>query len=273
MEVWMSLSVVAAAALAYFFVAERFHLFHAGPVDRERFRHRRPTFDPATMVVEPDPYAGGLARYTLMGVLGAGLVLASLPGDVVAGVQGIAQPVTAPGYAEKIVIDGTRTSSAAVLFDHDAHVEREGGDASCSRCHHAVRAGERATGCARCHRDMYRPTDTFDHRLHEARLGSKAGCATCHLDDAEKDAAHTKPCLECHTRMFPVNARIQPQHPPRLAAAPGYVPALHGLCIECHRERAQDARLHMPALGECATCHAGEVPAFDPVRPDERQRL
>ncbi len=273
MEVWMSLGVVAGAALVYFFIAEHFHLFHAGRVDREKFRFRKPTFDAGTMVVSPDPYTGGFARYTLMGVVGAGLALGFLPQNVFANLKGVARPVTPAGYADKIVLDANRTSQAPVLFDHKKHVEREGGDASCARCHHLVFAGERATGCTRCHRDMYRPTDTFDHRLHEARLGGGKGCATCHADDQPKDEAHTKACLECHKRMIPDRAVLKPQHPPRLAPAPGFVPAVHKMCGGCHEERAKDASLKKPALGQCASCHAGKVPTFDPTRPDDRQTL
>ncbi len=273
MEVWMSLGVVAAAALVYFFVAERFHLFHAGPVDREQFRYRLPTFDPGTLVVRPDPYAGGAARYTLMGVVGAGVVLAFLPQSTFAGLALRSQPVTPPGFADRIIIDGNR-SREAVAFDHKKHVEREGNDASCARCHHLLDPGERATGCARCHRDMYQLTSIFDHRLHAARLGTGKGCVSCHVDDtAAKDTAHTKPCLDCHTRMVPTAAVVRPRHPPQLGPAVGYVEAFHGLCIKCHEERAKDPRVNKPALGQCATCHTGKVPVFNPLKPDDRQTL
>ncbi len=272
-EVWMSLGVVAAAALVYFFIAERFHLFHAGPADRERFRHRRPTFEPGTLVASPDPYTGGFVRYSLMGVVGAALVMALLPGSVFAGLRGVKQPVSPVGYADRFIIDGNRAREA-VAFDHKKHVEREGGDASCARCHHLVFAGERATGCARCHSDMFRPTFTFDHDLHAARLGQRKGCVSCHDDpEAPKDAAHTKACLQCHTRMVPANAGVKPRHPPHLGDATGYVPALHGLCIGCHEVKAKDPVVAKPGLAQCATCHAGKVPAYDPMRPDERQRL
>jgi hypothetical protein len=273
MEVWVSLGVVAAAALAYFFVAERFHLFHAGPVDRERFRYRLPTFDPGTLVARPDPFAGGAARYTLMGVLGASAVLAILPQATFAGLAVPAQPAWPSGSGDRIVIDGNRARDA-VAFDHKRHVEREGGDASCSRCHHLLMPGERGTGCARCHGDMYRSSSIFDHRVHAERLGAGEGCASCHADDAApKDVAHTKPCLDCHKRMIAAGAAVQPRSPPRIGPAVGAVAAYHGLCIKCHEERAQDPRVDRPALSQCATCHRGGVPAFDPLHPDERQSL
>jgi hypothetical protein len=272
MELWISLGIVAAAALVYFFVAERFHLFHAGPVDREQFRYRLPSFDPGTLVVRPDPYAGGAARYTLMAVLGAAAVLAFLPQSAFAGLAGPRAPVTPPGFGDRLVIDGNRARDA-VAFDHRRHVEREGRDASCPRCHHLLKPGEQATGCARCHRDMKRATSIFDHRLHATHLGSRRGCVSCHTDDAAaKDAAHTKPCLDCHTRMLPTGATIRLRKPPRLGLAPGYVEALHALCVGCHEERSRDPRVGKPALGQCATCHAGNVPVFDPLRPDDRER-
>jgi Ni/Fe-hydrogenase subunit HybB-like protein len=270
MEVTVSVGIVAAAALAYFFVAERFHLFHAGPVDREQFKHRPPVFDPRTGVVQADPYAGGAGRYALAAVVGAAAVLALLPQSAFAGSPVPAQPVTPPGYGDRIVVDGNRRREA-VAFDHQKHVAREGGEASCPRCHHLVRPGERATGCARCHRDMSRPTSTFDHRLHATRFPGRAGCGTCHAGGAPKDLLHAKPCLECHTRMVPDGATLRPRHAPRLAPAPGYVSSLHRLCIACHEERSRDPRVGKPALGQCATCHAGTVPAFDPLRPDARQ--
>ena len=270
MEVWISLGVVAAAALAYFFVAERFHLFHAGPVDKERFRNALPTFDPATLVVQPDPYTAGASRYTLAGILGAAAVFALLPESAFGGPSSQLQPVSPSGYSDRIILDGNR-AGMAVAFDHKKHVEREGGDASCARCHHLSDWGGRATSCALCHREMYTSTSIFDHKLHVERLGTGQGCASCHVDNAvAKDVNHTKPCLDCHTRMLPQNAVIRPKNPPRLGPAVAYVSALHGLCIKCHEERAADPRVNKPALGQCTTCHTGKLPAFDPTKPEDR---
>jgi hypothetical protein len=273
MEVWMSLGVVAAAALAYFFVAERFNLFHAGPVKREQFRYNLPTFDPGTLVADPDPYTAGLGRYTLAAVFGAAVVLGFLPHSAFAGLSLKSQRVTPPGFGDRILIDGNRTREA-VLFEHKKHVQREGGEASCVTCHHLNNPAERTTGCARCHRDMHQTTSIFDHSLHAARLGTGKGCASCHVDNAAlKDVAHTKACLDCHTRMLPAGSGVKLRETPRLGPAPSYVNALHGMCIQCHQERAKDPRVNKPALAQCATCHTGKVPSFDPAKPDDRQTL
>lgn len=269
-EVWISLGIVAAAALVYFFVAERFRLFHAGPVDRERFRHQPPTFDPGTGVALLDPYAIGLARYSLAGLLGIAVVLAFLPQTAFAGLPVPRQPVRPPGLSDRIIIDGNRAGEA-VAFDHQKHVEREGNKTSCAKCHHLVDKGGQAGSCAQCHKDMYVSTSVFDHSLHAEQLGANAGCSKCHSDaNAPKDTEHSRACLDCHTKMVPQGATIKPRHPPRIGAASGYVPALHGLCVHCHEERSRDAKLKKPTLGECASCHNGKVSHFDPMKPEER---
>ncbi len=271
MEVAVSMGVVAAAALAYFFVAEHFHLFHAGRVDRESVRHLLPEFDPATGVARPDAWTFGVARCSLMLVLGAGAALALVPEHALSGVALRSDPVTPVGFSDRMVVDGNRRD-LAVAFDHKAHVTREGGDRSCGRCHHLNRPSDQATGCAACHRDMEVATPIFDHDLHARRLDAGPGCAACHVrDDEPKDSAHGRPCLDCHTRMVAEGARIQPRAAPRIGPAPGYRAAMHGLCVPCHEERARDVALDRPALGQCATCHPGSgVPALDPMRPEER---
>jgi len=197
-------------------------------------------------------------------------VLALLPESAFGGLAAAPEPVTPQGYSDHMVIDGNR-AGMAVAFDHKKHVEREGGDASCARCHHLSDWGGQATSCARCHRDMYQPTSIFDHELHVARLGTGPGCTSCHVDEsAPKDTAHTKPCLDCHTHMLPANAVIRPKNPPRLGLAVGYVRAMHGLCVKCHEEKAADPSLNKPTLGQCATCHTGDVPVFDPAKPEDR---
>jgi hypothetical protein len=270
MEIILSVGIVAGAALVYLFLAEHARILHSGRVDGARFRHHLPEFDRRTGVVRPDPYMGGLATNSLMVVLGGALALGLLPGSVVAGRVYEAHPVARVGYAPKMVLGGDRTD-AAVLFDHQAHVDREGGANSCGRCHHLLKPGETATGCSRCHRDMFQPVSIFDHELHQRRLGGSSGCAACHTDDAEpKDFAHGRPCLSCHTRMVAAGTPLPPKNPPRLGSAPGYVPALHGLCVGCHQERAKDPKLAKPHLGDCATCHKAEQTPMNPMKPDER---
>ncbi|MFH0900242.1 MAG: hypothetical protein V2A73_06405, partial [Pseudomonadota bacterium] len=117
-----SLGVVALAALAYFFVAEHFRLFHDGPIDRQALKHVPPQFD-GSGVMKTDPYGGGIGAFSLAGVLGAAIAVALLPEAALAGSPVSRQPVAAPVFGNQIVLDGDR-DGVAVAFDHRAHVER-----------------------------------------------------------------------------------------------------------------------------------------------------
>lgn len=59
--------------------------------------------------------------------------------------------------------------------------------------------------------------------------------------------------------MISAGARIQPEDPQRPRRAVGYMDAMHGLCVDCHRERAEE--LGKPRHGDCATCHREIVAA------------
>jgi hypothetical protein len=45
---------------------------------------------------------------------------------------------------------------------------------------------------------------------------------------------------------------------------------MHGLCIDCHKERA--AELERPHHGDCATCHHQAVASDGQVLTDRRRR-
>jgi Ni/Fe-hydrogenase subunit HybB-like protein len=271
MEIIISVGIVAGAALVYLFVAERFHLFHAGPQRTKDLKNQRPGFNASTGAAHPDPFHAGLARYSLMGVLGAALVLAALPETALAGFPRQSSPVTPPGFGDLLVIDGNRADEA-VAFPHQEHVDREGGEQSCASCHHLVLPGQENTGCARCHRDMYQETNIFNHEFHVERLETAEGCQACHGEERPLMMENTTACLDCHEGMEPEGATIELEQAPRLGLAANYTDAMHGLCVTCHQERATQPEINRPELGQCAGCHSDDVAAFDPLHPDERRQ-
>ena len=264
MEVVVSCGLVAAATLAFFYVAEHFHLFHAAPVRADESKYTPRESDPGAMVVRPDQYSWGRARYCAMAVLGAGVALALVPEYAFYG-GALRDESTTPGFAEKMVLDGNR-SDLAVHFNHALHISIAD---NCATCHHLVRPGEQATRCSHCHRDMERETNIFDHGLHAKRVEQGPGCSACHEPGFPPgDASHTKPCLKCHTKMVPSGSIILPKSAPWLGRAPGYKKAMHNLCIPCHKKNADVGKQD---LWRCATCHpASGIPTLDPFRPDER---
>ncbi len=127
------------------------------------------------------------------------------------------------GFTTALLIDGDRAGHA-VLFDHMAHRDRLGGEASCGRCHHRNLRFERGTPCANCHADMYRCTDTFVHDDHVTALGDNASCNRCHAaTETAKTRATATACVECHRAEIVEGIR-------RAAAA-----VLERQCVRRHR--------------------------------------
>lgn len=87
-----------------------------------------------------------------------------------------------------------------VLFDHAGHQERQGGAASCVKCHHRTIVLDRGTSCLTCHEYKYRATNTFDHAVHVERYGGNESCVKCHAEGQPKTVAGSKACSECHPK-------------------------------------------------------------------------
>jgi hypothetical protein len=189
------------------------------------------------------------------------------------------------GFATGLLIDGDRRGTA-VVFDHDGHQRRLGGEASCGRCHHRNLRLDRGTPCAVCHADMYRCTDTFNHQQHVEILGVNASCVRCHGEPgAAKTRANATPCLECHETEIidcftetrhPCASRAhsgdaacagchdsdmidlgatQANHRSRCGIAPGYRHSMHRLCIGCHCVYQAEVGADDPTMTRCSCCH------------------
>jgi hypothetical protein len=169
-----------------------------------------------------------------------------------------------------IAIDGNRDGTL-VFFNHDGHVEREGGDTSCTACHHLNMPLDSSTSCYQCHRDMYEPTSLFNHATHVHEHGGNEGCAECHNDySAVKNLETATGCGECHD--CPASPNPIVAAPGRTwRDAPGYVDAMHGLCITCHKQKIELSPERYPAaLERCDNCHdadlALELTSMTPAR-------
>jgi hypothetical protein len=146
-----------------------------------------------------------------------------------------------------------------VLFEHERHQADLGGRESCGRCHHRNAPLSSGTPCQRCHRDMYRTTDTFDHEAHATAHGGRASCAICHADPARpKTRAGAKACDDCHGAATPEATLVRVEGDREPGMAPGYAASLHGLCLECHRREDAARGAETPVLALCSNCHRPE---------------
>ncbi len=284
-EILVSLGIVALMALVFLFFVERLRVWEEPP---ELPGHLRPAVqDPLSGLYVRAPWLGAPQRAGIAFLAGGILTAALLEAGVANGSQPRPNPTAAPRLVSALriprvnapgnrlvlvmptasaesqpaplqratLIDGNR-SGRWVLFEHEAHQQRLGGDLSCGRCHHFNLPLERGTSCARCHRDMYRPTDTFAHDRHAAALGANRSCARCHRGGGDKTRATATPCRECHEREVSRNAEITVSPATVAGVAPGYVKALHGLCVPCHaRHEAAAVPAREPYLSRCPACH------------------
>jgi len=154
-----------------------------------------------------------------------------------------------------LMIDGNRNGDL-VLFDHDDHAERLGGEAACAKCHHLNKPLDANTSCFECHRDMYEPHSVFDHEIHVERLGGNQGCTECHADGTTVKSYETiTECNECHRREISSTSFVEAPEE-RWGEAAGYMEAMHALCVECHEREALTAPdEHPESLNRCTTCH------------------
>jgi hypothetical protein len=251
-------------------------------------------FSPATVgSLLPDSLRGP-RRYSLAFVVGAAATIALMPDNVFSGFQLSKTPVFATRavgghmqtreqslrhelslvslhapeeaassqYVSLMMIDGNR-DGRLVLFPHDFHVEvlAKAGDTmgqdACTMCHHLNMPFDRNTSCCECHRDMYINTDIFDHGSHVVKLGSNSGCGECHQDSAVAKTRDTaRDCAECHEGMMASGSTIRAPKGGMRGFAVGYMDAMHGLCITCHQQRAQEEPVkYDPQFAGCACCH------------------
>jgi Ni/Fe-hydrogenase subunit HybB-like protein len=285
-EVGVSVGIVASAGLLFIFFVEKFRVY---PEEHWEEMASKPAdfFEPhTTRMLLPDSLAAP-RRYSLAFVVAAAATIALLPENALLKPEELRTPVEGPrvikgvmqarsgahgheltminaSYApppetprvDFMVIDGNR-DGRLVLFPHEYHALKLGQEESCETCHHQSLPYKRNSACGDCHRDMYGETDTFVHSSHVAELKGNASCVRCHDDSTRAKSRDTATrCMECHTNMVATASRIQLPEEGMTGFAPGYMDAMHGLCIKCHEEKVEkEPAVFDPEFARCTSCH------------------
>jgi len=282
MEFLVSFGVISAAILAYLFLVERLKVYE----EKGQTAPEKPSYDPASLRILAPRVLAAPRAFSLAFVAGAALVVLFLPARAVLGldpgrtpvapvrtVAGAVQErgertwslldVAAPGdalpqgakAAKLMVIDGNRDGDL-VLFNHEGHAARLGADDSCVKCHHINMPFDTSSSCSECHRDMYESTDVFSHASHVRKLEGNAGCAKCHVDSsAAKTRETATACRACHAEQVAKGALVDAPAE-RWRDAPGYMRAMHELCVPCHeKERRESPDRYPENLARCDVCH------------------
>ncbi len=269
-EIAVTVGIPSAAGLVYFYFVEHFDVFdfQRGPAAS---RGPITAFQPQTRVWG-GTLLNDLERMSLIAVivipvaLGLFLTSARASTDEVPRTR-VAAPTGTDGARDVLRMDGDHDGNY-VLFPHQAHRDRWGGEDSCTLCHHMDKPNDHQTACRNCHRYMNQPTSIFDHELHQKRLTVKLGyagslatnltCTECHVEGEAKRGETAEDCVTCHRE----NMRMSGDGSVRHDLAPAYTDALHANCVGCHNKQAREAG--KPHLGRCDTCHEC-TPGIDTV--------
>jgi Ni/Fe-hydrogenase subunit HybB-like protein len=292
-EVAISLGIVSGLGLIFLFFVENLRVWEEPPEAADHFTPA--VVDPVSHQFIGSPWLGGPQRAALAALCGVVAGMALVEAQLARRDQTVPRPVEPPrsaaieshpraegtGHVFQIVAPSTGEAMTEelsaggplqdallidsggagrlVLFPHTAHQRRLGGEASCARCHHRNVPLDRATSCSHCHRDMYRATDTFDHARHVAAHEGKRSCIVCHADrSAPRSRAGSKACASCHQSPPPPATLVRATAKWAPGMAPGYERAMHGLCLECHREKEAGVAAAERYLSRCTTCHRSE---------------
>ena len=248
-EVFISLGVVSAAALAFLFAIEKFSIWEARPHDPQSDPYTRPLFDDVSHVWLGDPSVAARTRYSLAFIVFFAIGFAIMPGHKIHS-QGVKQEAAQPARGGKVLfIDGNR-DNYGVAFDHQDHINRNHGDSSCVLCHHMNMPMDKNSRCSDCHDKMYVSNDIFGHDWHSSPVGANIKCDDCHQSGVQRSATSAKECSECHKDLVVPGSKI----PFDSVMAVSYVDAMHTTCVQCHKRMVPTVK-DKPLLDKCVTCH------------------
>lgn len=290
MEFAVTFGIVAAALLVFIFFVEHLQVCEDGHEEDASAARPVHSFNPYSLRIFMPELLAGARRYSLALVMGLALAAAALPRDVWHGSILLHTPVQgpmivegmmvkdlsaskAPSYqislqqpgptngsvlsSQLFLIDGNR-NNRLVAFPHQFHSDKLGGKDSCVLCHHQNMPFHQNSSCAECHRDMYLTTDIFNHSAHIARLDGTSGCSKCHDTAARVKTRETaKACDSCHHDWEQQSGSIvRPKQGGNTGEAVGYLQAMHGLCITCHKQKLEEEpQRYRSDFADCATCH------------------
>jgi Ni/Fe-hydrogenase subunit HybB-like protein len=231
MEFAISIGVVSAAALAFFFFVENFSVYE------DEHDEEAKTSD--IMIIKPGlnirlnlPPMPMAPRYAIIFVVGAAIGFAFMFNDVV---RGLSPEKTAAKAARRV--EAIRTpSDGDTLYAYDLYDPEKG----------SLPENAELVDALLLDGDRKNKFVIFNHEEHKTLGGGEKSCVLCHHE--EEPLSRTDFCHECHRDMFlstefrDINGQVR--------LAPGYMDAMHERCVSCHADMD-------PPTARCNACHQG----------------
>jgi len=239
MEFAISIAIVSGAALAFLFFVENFSVYEE---EHEEEKGDILTIKPGLNIRLHLPPMPNAPRHAILFVVGAAVSFAFMFNDVV---HGLAPEKTSVQAARRVEAIRTK-SNGDTLYAYDLYdPDREGG----------TEEGE-LVGALLLDGDRKNKYVIFNHEEHKILGGGEKSCSLCH--HKEEPLSKTGFCHECHRDMF-LPTEFQ-EADGRVRLAPGYMEAMHGRCITCHKDMD-------PPTARCNACHQG----VDVTIPEKRE--
>jgi len=255
-ELSISVGIVSAAILAFLFMVEHFKVWEQRPADPHTDPLWLPEFHPVDTTWLGIPGIAARTTYSLAFIVATALGFGLLNVHAIESRGVDPTPVHRARGGEILWIDGN-LDGFGVAFKHAEHQKREGGKESCVKCHHMNLPRDKGSACARCHRDMYLPSDAFRHDWHASPTGARIACYQCHAEGEARTAATAASCDKCHKDLVPIGALIAVKN----YRAVAYTEAMHRMCIDCHVKKAQEK--NKPEMTRCDWCHKDRRDVID----------
>ncbi len=249
-EFSISIGIVSACALVFFFIQEHFPVDPHGLEEieekRELAEKATPAFAPFTQVWLGEGWRRDAKVYSMLFILAAAIGFTAAPKF------SASEEVPAQRARGKDIIK-IGTQEPFVYYNHAEHVKTGGMDQSCSLCHHLNKVGDVGTPCSECHRSMFEGTDIFDHDLHIRKQGGNGSCDKCHGTTGASRFESMKTCEDCHAKDMMAENPVVKTFTNRTAS--GYRDAMHKMCIPCHVKSDELSGEKKTQLRRCGTCH------------------
>ncbi len=266
-ELVLSFGILAAAGLAFLFLIERFPVLRGAgfcaqegsPSDPEGHQ----PVPPWTWGEARELFLGaGARRVGMTAVVVLPLTWFGLRGQGTSAFQPLESAVR-PAVQSRDAMRTTLYLDANgngdfVTFPHEQHqqafvekygVELEG---TCVKCHHLSLPNDRQTVCRACHQDMQLATPMYRPENHAERFEDEAQRARFEAFDLDDPQENFAACMLCHEEsMAGLTEYAVKGFDHR---APGFVTAMHGECMTCHRLEERDPADPF-SLGNCIGCH------------------
>jgi hypothetical protein len=205
----------------------------------------------------------GARRVGLMAVVVVPVTWVGLRGQGTSAFEPVRAPVRSSVRSSddlrKILHVDANGNGDFVTFPHEQHqlafMDKYGmatQEETCVKCHHLSLPNDHNSSCRSCHTDMQVPVAMFDPARHAERFEDAAQRAEFEAYDLSDPHQNYAACMICHEEtMEGLTTYAKTGFDQR---ARGFVSAMHGSCMTCHRLQERDPADPF-SLGNCIGCH------------------